>query len=151
MGTPPPPLKHADVLNGWSLTWLTLTWISTWPFRPWKPLFPPIILGLKIRPKTAAAALFDELLAGGELSLSGSWVSSSGRTRCSRSSSRCSFYNKFITCFHESWIYETFFFHESCRLFWSVFNEFLCKNQDRYVIKCQYNSFIERRDFFKTS
>ena len=92
------------------ITWQILTWISTWPFRPWKPLFPPIILGLKIRPKTAAAALFDELLAGGELSLSGSWVSSSGRTRCSRSSSRCSFYNKFITCFHESWIYEIWIF-----------------------------------------
>ena len=40
-------------------------------------------------------------------------------------------YNEFITCFHEFWIYETWFFsHESCCLLWSVLNGFSFKNQN---------------------
>ena len=37
-------------------------------------------------------------------------------------------YNEFITCFHESWIYETWiFFHEICLSLWSVLNGFSFK------------------------
>ena len=34
-------------------------------------------------------------------------------------------YNEFITCFYESWFYETWtFFHEICRLLWSILNNY---------------------------
>ena len=44
-------------------------------------------------------------------------------------------YSKFMTCFHESWIYETYF-HEICRLFWSVLNGFSFKNL-RIKVDCK--------------
>ena len=54
-------------------------------------------------------------------------------------------YNEFITCFHESLIYETWI----CRLLGSVLNGFSSKNQNRLPIKCKCNFyFLSKRQLF---
>ena len=41
-------------------------------------------------------------------------------------------YNKFITCFHEYWIYEIWFFaHKICQMSWCISNWFSFKDPNR--------------------